>query len=399
MANLTKVLMAEYNRFDSVFRVSCHHYAELLARECQVLYLTPPSFIFESLLLKRKREHERRFRKDKEDIQSIRNFINLNIIRTRTLLPPVIPLSPWCLISGHGKFWQPRWLIYNRLKYAYPKLRRVFKENGYDNVDVLLLGTWQFRPLLNMVKAKQKVYRMIDDISGFQHQSSSAVSMEEEICHQVDKVIITSKNLKKRAKSLGAKEIYYLPHGVDFGHFNSVAMGSKPKELGLIPLPHIVYVGAIENWLDTDLIGYCAQKLPDYSFILIGPPMVDLSPLSIYKNIYILGAKDYYSIPNYLKNCDVGIIPFKKNKLTESVTPVKLYEYMASGLPVVSIETAGLRNLNSPAFLAKDKYEFVQMINSALELDEKAKAVFVEFARQNSWEDRFCQLKDILGIS
>jgi glycosyltransferase involved in cell wall biosynthesis len=387
--------MAEHHGFDSVFRVSGQHYAELLARECQVLYLTPPSCIFEPLFLRGK---ERRFGKEQKETQSIRPIRNLNVTVTQTLLPAVIPLSPGYLISGHGKSCRPRWLIYNRLKYTYPKLGKLLKENGYDNVDVLLLGACQFRPLLDMVKAKQKVYRMIDDISGFQKITSSDLSMEEEICHQVDKVIVTSKNLKKRAKSLGAKEIYYLPNGVDFDHFNSADMGSKPEELKFIPSPRIVYIGAIDNWLDTDLIGYCAQKLPDYSFILIGAPRVDLSPLSIYKNIYILGAKDYYSIPNYLKNCDVGIIPFKKNKLTESVSPIKLYEYMASGLPVVSIETAELRNANSPAFLAKDKYEFVQMINSALELDEKAKAVFVEFARQNSWEDRFCQLKDILGI-
>ena len=397
MTNSTKVLMAEHAGFDSVFRVGCHHYAELLARECQVLYLTPPSFIFGPLLLRR--VHGRGSRKDNVETPSIQPSRNLNVIVTRTLLPAFIPLSPGHLISGHGKLCRPKWLIYNRLKYAYPKLGKLLKDKGYDIVDVLLLGDWRFRPLLDMVKAKQKVYRMTDDMSGFSDLTRSATSMEEEICPLVDKVIVTSKNLETRAKSLGAKEIYYLPNGVEFSHFNSAVNSINPEEMRLIPTPRIVYIGAIEDWLDIDLIGYCAQKLPDYSFILIGPPRIDLSPLSMHKNIYVLGAKDYYLIPNYLNNCDVGIIPFKRNKLTESVSPIKLYEYMASGLPVVSIETAELQNANSPAFLAKDKYEFVQMINSALELDEKAKAVFVEFARRNSWEDRFCQLKDILGMS
>ena len=395
MGNLPKVLMAEHHEFDSVFRVGCHHYARLLARECQVLYLSPPLFILRSLVPFV--ASEKQSQKKRRDSQFLEIPDNLDIGKMRALFPPFIPLSPWYLLSGRGKVWQPKWLIYSGLKYAYPRMQRVLRERGYEQVDILLLGVYSFYPLLDMVKAKLKVYRMIDDISGFQHLPSYVERIEKNIIRKVDKVIITSRNLEKRARMLGAKEIYYLPNGVDFNHFNS-GISDEPSDLKPIRSPRIVYVGAIQNWLDLPLLEHCARELPSFSFILIGPPTVDLSILLSHKNIYILGPRNYELLPAYLRNCDVGIIPFKKARLTDSVSPVKFYEYMASGLPVASIETAELKSLNSPAFLAKDEHEFVDMIKSALKLSKEEKESFVEFARRNTWEQRYQQLKVILGL-
>ncbi|HDI52174.1 MAG TPA: glycosyltransferase [Bacteroidetes bacterium] len=272
------------------------------------------------------------------------------------------------------------------------------RQARFDEVDILLLENFRLWPLLEMVKAQIKVYHMRDDFSGYRIWHNCSDLIEREIIRKVDKVIVTAHNLKKRAKAMGAKEVFYLPNGVDFNHFAEYSTTGVPEELKKIPPPRIIYVGAISEYFDLNLLEYCARLLPDCSFILIGPSWVDLSGLKLYKNIHVLGAKDYDLIPAYLRNCNVGIIPFKKSRLTESACPIKLFEYMASGLPVVCTNLAEIRQLGSPAFLAENEREFVSMIKSALELSEEEKKAFTEFARQNTWEQRYQQLKSILGI-
>ena len=105
-----------------------------------------------------------------------------------------------------------------------------------------------------------------------------------------------------------------------------------------------------------------------------------------------MGKRSFKDIPGYLKYADVGIIPFKDNLLTNAIHPLKLYEYFAAGLPVVSRDLEEIRKMNSPAFLAKDKETFIEMIIQAYQKG-KNKEEYYEFARRNSWDERFKVIK------
>ncbi|GAG65394.1 unnamed protein product [marine sediment metagenome] len=91
----------------------------------------------------------------------------------------------------------------------------------------------------------------------------------------------------------------------------------------------------------------------------------------------------------------MGIIPFKKNALTDAINPVKLYEYFASGLPVVTVNLSEVINLNSPTLISRSKDGFVAAIKKALQVGRGRKE-FYEFAKGNSWSIRFSEVKDII---
>jgi glycosyltransferase involved in cell wall biosynthesis len=143
-----------------------------------------------------------------------------------------------------------------------------------------------------------------------------------------------------------------------------------PVEYGKIPRPIAVYTGAIDFWFDFGLVEYAARRMPEVSFVLIGPADLARTRMERLPNLYLLGRRSYQSLPPYVRYADVGIIPLNVTDypaLVNHVHPLKLYEYMACGLPVVAVAWDELRNINSPASLSHNPEEFVQRIHQALE--------------------------------
>ena len=161
------------------------------------------------------------------------------------------------------------------------------------------------------------------------------------------------------------------------------------------------YIGAIAEWFDYELIMEAAQALPKVSFVLIGPDKMAKERLKSLNNIYLLGRKNYQDIPAYLHNADLGIIPFDVKKypdLVNSINPLKLYEYMACGLPTVATEWAELKQLNSPAILSKDDSEFINSVVNIIHNKQIAKDYYIDYARQNKWNYKVQELVEFLSV-
>ncbi len=135
-----------------------------------------------------------------------------------------------------------------------------------------------------------------------------------------------------------------VPNGVDYEHFARVkreARGTPPTDLAPIVdrgRPIIGYHGALARWFDYDLVAEVARRRADLSFVLIGSDfdftLRETRLLSL-PNVTWLGARPYADLPRYLAWMDAGIIPFQLNAVTHATSPIKLFEYMAAGLPVV----------------------------------------------------------------
>lgn len=373
---MKKALFAEYVGWRSPIQVGGHHYAKgFLKRGYKIGWLLANWFPLKFFT----------------HTELTRYAFNVWKTRGRLVEENVWEYSPLTLIPYTDfYFLKSHFIAEKSLSFTVPSLLRILEKAGFNKVDILWLDHLKYASLINKIKFDISIYRMCDYVPAFPNTPKSLVILEEEIMRQVDIIVISSRHLFEITKKIRKDNVYYLPNGVDFEHFY-LGSDSLPEDFRNIPSPRVVYIGAIDTWLDIYLLKYCAENLLNYSFILIGPSRIDLSLLKNCKNIFVLGSKDYNVIPKYLKNSDVGIIPFKKTDLIKYVNPIKLYEYMACGLPVVSMEWKELKYINPPAFLARNRKEFVEMIQAALvsKRNEKDKTKRINFARENSWEKRF----------
>jgi glycosyltransferase involved in cell wall biosynthesis len=155
--------------------------------------------------------------------------------------------------------------------------------------------------------------------------------------------------------------------------------------------PVIGYYGALEDWFDADLVADVAERNPGWRFVLVGRVVsVDASRLKRLPNVSMPGEQPYALLPGWLHGFDVAIVPFKRTPLTEATNPVKAYEMLAAGKPIVSVPIPEMVALGSLVRLASTPEEFETAIADALR-PESADAIEARraFAREHTWGRRF----------
>jgi glycosyltransferase involved in cell wall biosynthesis len=156
-------------------------------------------------------------------------------------------------------------------------------------------------------------------------------------------------------------------------------------------------VGALDHWFDIGLVAATAAALRGVSFVIVGPHHTNLDALRGAPNIHLLGRRPYAEAPRYMKGAQVGLIPFQVSDMVHATNPVKLYEYMACGLPVVAVAWEELIALNSPALLARSPAEFIAAVSRAL-AGAVPRDALTSFATQADWRNRFQLLAGALGL-
>lgn len=231
------------------------------------------------------------------------------------------------------------------------------------------------------------IYDCLDEHTGFSNVNKSIVHEEEKIIKKSDLVIVTSSHLYKKVKGY-RNDALLIPNAGDFEHFSNLPQNDLLKN---IKKPIIGYYGAIAEWFDNELVEFLANKRKDWNFVLIGHTFgSNINKLQKFHNVHFLGEKSYSELPKYLYWFDVCIIPFKITPLIEATHPVKFYEYLSSGKPVVSVKLPELLPYNDLCYLADDKEDFLKKIEMALkEGDLETKRKRIEFAKSNTWDDRY----------
>jgi glycosyltransferase involved in cell wall biosynthesis len=239
------------------------------------------------------------------------------------------------------------------------------------------------------------IYNAMDQLGGFSNVTSHMLEPEAELVEKSDLVLATS-HLLFEEKSRLNPNCLLVPNGTEFDHFNTQPERA-PEELSRIQKPVIGYYGAMSDWLDTELIGRLASARPGWSFVLIGRvDSADVSGLRRMSNVHLVDEKPYELLPGYLHRFDVGIIPFKKSPLTEATNPVKLFEYLSAGKPVVATDLNELRHYRDYVRLASSAEEWLEAIERALEDAPARVEVRQGFARQNTWDERLLSIEDAL---
>jgi glycosyltransferase involved in cell wall biosynthesis len=222
---------------------------------------------------------------------------------------------------------------------------------------------------------------------------------EEELLAEVDVVFTTAGSLAERLASRHPR-VHRLGNVADYDHFAGARKGvTAPADLERIPRPRAIFVGALnELKVDAALLGALAAAEPDLSIVLVGP-VTEAGPdarraldaLIRRPNVHALGGRAYAELPAYLAGADVGLVPYHANRYTAGVFPMKVYEYLAAGLPVVA---AGLPELAGAegATVAAGPEEFVAAVRAALtepgSADERQR-----IARAHTWEARTAEME------
>ncbi|HUF17879.1 MAG TPA: glycosyltransferase [Thermoanaerobaculia bacterium] len=232
------------------------------------------------------------------------------------------------------------------------------------------------------------VYDLMDNLAAFSTSPSSILEVEQKLMTSADLVVATSVSLEQKAQSNNSN-VVLVRNGCDYEHFASISSASPFHTKKGRPL--IGYYGAIADWFDTDLVGELARRNPEWDFVLIGSTVSsNVHRLRRLRNISLAGERPYSELPGWLERFDVAIIPFRLTPLTEATNPVKAYEIMAGGKPMVSVPMPEVAAMAPLVRLASTVDEFEAQIRQSIEFDyepwivEKRKA----YARQNSWESR-----------
>lgn len=373
------VVIGEYHPWDSVIRVGSHHYARLFLRAgWRVGYVSHPISPIHAV------RPANKFR--------FRNWLVGGSSLNGLLAYVPLTLLPYLNVPGLRSPYVAR----NSLKFCVPHLRKVLDVYGLGDVKLILISDPLLGGLSRIVRHECFALRIHDEMSGFPSSPSTMRQVIEELTLEADVVFATGKRLCEDLRRL-RRDVVYLPNGCEYHHFATPV--PAPPEYENIPPPRVIYVGALAEWFDVQLISQVAARLSDVSFVLVGPIRCDTKALQALQNVYVLGPRPYAAVPAYMQHADAGIIPFVKSSLTDRVSPIKLFEYCAAGLPVVMTDLweAGRYANEEFALKAFTAGDFVALLRTAIarkhELEDSCRA----FARSNSWENRLATLMATIG--
>ena len=278
------------------------------------------------------------------------------------------------------------------------ELRRIFQIDAA--VAYVMIASWGKLALAaGQQWGWQTIYDCMDEWENFPGISPAILQMERQLVKECDEVVVTAQRLyHKWQHDCGALTL--ARNGVDFDFYEQRCQPNNllAKKEGQ---PVIGYYGAIADWFDIALMEYLAKERPQYQFILLGGVFdVDVSALRILPNVKLLGQQPYETMPQYLYHFDACIIPFKINPITEATDPVKLYEYLSGGKPVVATNMHELLPYHESVYLAKTHAEFVTKLDQALAEDSPGLAAQRRsFARTHTWQERYRAISQGLTIN
>ena len=246
------------------------------------------------------------------------------------------------------------------------------------------------------------VYDITDDWaaapSNTEWQRELIIKQDRALCARADLVVVCSEALEK--SRLGkCKRLLLLPNGVDSDHYAAVRNAAKASQW---PRPVFGYTGTLHSdRLDVELVKGLARAFPQGTVLLVGPDHLDVEAhksLAEEKNIRLLGRKPYSEIPNVMAQFDVCIVPHVETEFTNSLNPIKLWEYLAAGKPIVSSNVAGFRNYSDLCRVVSGTKAFVAACADALlETNDELCERRVAEARNHSWEKRADTLLETLS--
>src|SRR4030042_539881 len=234
------------------------------------------------------------------------------------------------------------------------------------------------------------VYDCMDDHAGFSPNSPITVQDEQVLLRGSNLVIFSSHVLLNKFEGQ-VKNSVLIPNATEYEPFHQAAQVINLDLQQKYKNPVIGYYGAIANWFNTQLVAELASAHPEWTFVLVGSTqLANLKPLHGLPNIPLLGEKTYDELPEYLSIFDVCIIPFIQNSLTDATNPVKLYEFLSAGKPIVATRLKEISHYAEYIRFGSTLEDWESAIQAGL-TEEKTDELLTpryKFGRTNTWKSR-----------
>lgn len=258
---------------------------------------------------------------------------------------------------------------------------------------------WTFLPnvagYIGTLGESMVVYYCVDEWSMFSYIDDKMVEAERELCQRADVVFGVNQALAD-AKALLNPASHLATHGVDHAQFAAALDPATrvPDDLARLPRPVLGFYGTLQDWVDLELIAYLAQRHPEWSLALIGTPHVELSSITRFPNVHLLGRKPHAELPAYCKGFDVGLIPYVVEERMKYVNPIKLREYLSAGLPVVSTDVPEVARYSDHCAVARDYPAFEAAVVRALADDSPARRrARSDAMKTETWEHKVAAVR------
>lgn len=350
-------------------------------KDAEILYFDPSATVIAPLRDKSTKELMKKYRQS-----AVKPQENISVYS----LPPVLPF-----------FYKVRAINRLNQKRIARYIRKKMQEHGFEKP---LL--WVYSPVtvdaVDFIPHSGLVYDCVDRHSAYGGlmNPQQVDAMELELAAKTDQCFATADSLAERL-SQAQPETAFIPNGANFERFvKAIDPQPLPEDMKDIPHPIFGFVGALQSCIEYGFVQHAAKTHPDWHFVWIGKekPGVDLTELRAMPNCHFLGMKPNEKLPEYIAHFDACLNLFAKSDLSKDVSPLKFYEYLATGKPIVSTRQPDqVMQFENLIEIADTEEGFVQACESALaDADRQRTETRIEEGRKSSWDSRVAQMCEIL---
>jgi glycosyltransferase involved in cell wall biosynthesis len=332
------------------------------------------------------------------DISRIFRRLWHSLVGTKSLEKNISVFSPLVIPFKH------HWPIVRRINQGLLRygIHRYCRKLSFNNPII-----WTYHPFmldaLQELTFNKVVYHCVDDLAALPGIDADAFRNEErKLLARAEIVFTTSSTLYERCIQQNQR-VFNFPNVVDIEHFSSAHdAGELPPEYASIPEPRIGYVGVLSDFkVNFELILDVAKRKPDWHWVFIGEEREGqasklVTQLRTLPNVHFLGFKPYSQLPNYLRFIQVGALPSQLNEYTRSMFPMKYFEYLAAGLPIVSTSLDFTQTHSAGIEIAIDPDQFVIGIGKQLQHGKFSRAESLRLVGENTWRIRLLKMLELV---
>ncbi len=387
MAESKDVILFSTADWDAPYWTNKQHTAcHLAAFGFRVLYLETPGF--------------RTPTANRKDFGRILRRINRSLHPAKMVQPEVWVLSTVTIPFKH------HWKLIRTINQGWIRHRLLCFMRRYGFHRPLI---WTYHPFvletLTGLDYAKLVYHCVDDLSTIPGIEPDPFKAEERrLLNRADIVFTTSEALREKCLSVNPNT-HYMPNVTDLNHFGRARQpGFLPEDLAAVPEPRIGFVGVLSDFkVDFALVLDVVRRRRDWNWIFIGEEREgQMSPLNEelrrQANTHFLGYKPYSVLPEYLRGISVGTLPIMINDYTRSMFPMKYYEYLAAGVPVVATPLEFTKHHVEELEVAADAATYVEAIARQLVRGRLTDAEALAFVGSNTWESRMTKMLERIGM-